>query len=470
MIAQNLANFVSSLSYQSLPAEVVEKAKLCVLDFLGVATAGCETEWCMKVLQLMREIGGKPESTVLKYGDKIPSPNAALINGTMGHSWDFDDTHYSQLHPGTVIVPTALAIAEREGATGKDFLTAVTAGYELMTRITLAVNSPPKRSHTLRGFHPTATCGTFAAAATAGKILNLNSDKLVNALGIAGSFAAGLLEFLADGAMTKRLHPGKASHDGILSALLAEKGFTGPRSVFEGRDGFLRAYSDDPKPEELVKDLGKKFEILAVEFKTYSSCRSTHASLDALINIIKSHHLSPEEVEEIIVEVSTLDWYIAGQPIELKRNPSTPLEAQMSIPFCIALMMIEGKIIPSQFTPTNIRNEKILAIAKKVNVVARQEFDLEQSKGAMPAIVTIKTKNRGKLSARVNYPKGSPEQPLSKKDVEEKFIQLASQIIPTESVIKVVNELEKLESITILTDLLVLNKRSKGLTSKSKLF
>ena len=459
MFAQNLANFVSSLSYQSLPAEVVEKAKLCVLDFISVAVAGCETEWCMKVLHLMREIGGKPESTVLSYGDRIPSPNAALINGTMGHSWDFDDTHYSQLHPGTVIVPTALAIAEREGATGRDFLTAVTAGYEVMTRVTLAVNSPPKRGHTLRGFHPTATCGTFAAAATAGKILNLNSDRLVNALGIAGSFAAGLLEFLADGAMTKRLHPGKAAHDGILSALLAEKGFTGPRSVFEGRDGFLRAYSDDPKPEELIKDLGKRFEILSVEFKSYSSCRSTHASLDALLNIIKSHHLSPEEIEEISVEVSTLDWYIAGQPLELKRNPSTPLEAQMSIPFCIALLILEGKVVPSQFTPSNIRNEKLLALAKKVNVVAKQEFDLEQTKGAMPAVVTVKTKNRGKLSARVDYPKGSPKQPMSKKDVEEKFVQLASNIISPDSVMKVVDELEKLESITVLTDLLVSKRK-----------
>ncbi len=240
--SMKLAEFVTDLQYDKLPAPIIKQAKLCLMDTIGVAIAGAEAPWSKIIADYVRSLGGTEQSSIYKNDFKTLPQNAAYANGSFAHAWEYDDAERSMLHPGAVIVPSAIATAEASQANGRDLIVAIVAGYEVMIRVSRAVNPQPYRSHVFRGFHPTSTCGPFGAAAAASVIMGLDSEQIADALGLAGSHASGIQEFLADGSPVKRLHPGKAAHDGISSAQLAARGLSGPRTIFEGRDGFLRAF------------------------------------------------------------------------------------------------------------------------------------------------------------------------------------------------------------------------------------
>jgi len=454
--SDKIARFILNLSYGDLPSDVVDKAKFAILDLIGVAIAGSNTAWSRIISNFVKNSNGEAEARVFRYGFETTSPLAALANGTMGHSWDYDDSHPAQMHLGAVIVPAAISIGEKMRANGRELITAVVAGYEVGARVALAVNSPPKKGHTLKGFHPTATCGVFGSAAAASKVMGLSLEQIVNALGIAGSYSSGLMEFLSDGAMTKRLHPGKAAHDGIVSALLAAQGFTGPRTVFEGRDGFLRAYSDAPDVERLTSRLGEDFEIRYVDFKMYPCCWGCHSPLNALQAVLSNNDIKVSSIQKVVFTLRSVSSRIVAEPLEAKRRPKTPLEAQMSLPFCAAVVMLYGGLTIQDFTEERLKDEQILTLTEKIEVLVDPQFDKEAHNS--PSVVTVITENGKRYTQRVDYPKGSSQNPMTEKEIEEKFLKNVEGILSEEKsnrVLSMVNRLEQLNDIKELTRLLI---------------
>ena len=299
---ETLAGYVADLRFEDIPPEVLERAKVLTLDFLGSAIrARREAESTPSLLKMLEALAldTKGESTV--FGDtKTWTPAvAALLNGALGHSLDFDDTHAdSSLHPSAPVVPAAFAVGEMVGASGREVLTAIVAGYEVCCRLGNALDPT---SHYARGFHPTATAGTYGAAAAAGKLFGLSREQIVAAFGVSGSQAAGSLQFLVNGAWNKRYQVGAAAMNGVIAATLARNDFVGSTEAVEGKHGLLVGYSDNPHPDKAVAGLGSTYETMKIGVKPYPSCRYTHAALDAIIAMRREHNLTPDQVKKVEV-------------------------------------------------------------------------------------------------------------------------------------------------------------------------
>ena len=283
-ITRDLTNDCDGLKFRQLPEEVVDRVKYFFLDFIGVACRGAREDSSKRMYRFIKEMGQyRQGGVIIGTKDRALHFYSALANGTAGHAIEMDDVNNeSSLHPGVVIFPTALATSEMAGSSGKALIEAVVSGYEVMIRLGKAIG--PENSYQ-RGFHPTGTCGVFGASVTASKLMRLKRDKMVSAMGIAGSQAAGSMEYLAQGAWTKRLHPGWAALSGMIAAQLAQKGFTGPTSIIEGRDGFLHAYSNRADPSKVLDGIGSGFEILRTSIKPHACCRYMQPPIDALLKI-----------------------------------------------------------------------------------------------------------------------------------------------------------------------------------------
>lgn len=254
-VTEELAEFCTNLKYEDIPSEVIEAAKYYALDFAGVVLRGSQEDSSRTILRSVTQLGEVSSSGAVIVGSSLRMKPlwAAMVNGSSAHAIELDDTHQEgSIHPGVVVFPAALAVAEVEESSGRDFLTAVVVGYEVACRLAMALQPAEHYSH---GFHPTATCGTFSSAAVASRLMGLTLKETIHAFGVAGSQAAGSLEFLSDGSWTKRFHPGWASHSGIVAAVLARNGFTGPKTILEGKSGFIRSYSDRPNIEWVVDGL-----------------------------------------------------------------------------------------------------------------------------------------------------------------------------------------------------------------------
>jgi len=297
-----LAAYVANLKFEDIPHQVLERAKVLTLDFLGSAIrARREAESTPSLLKMLEALAldGSGESTV--FGDsKTWTPAvAALLNGALGHSLDFDDTHAdSSLHASAPVVPAAFAVGEMVGASGRDVLTAIVAGYEVCCRLGNALDPT---SHYARGFHPTATAGTYGAAAAAAKLFGLTQEQIVSAFGVSGSQAAGSLQFLVNGAWNKRYQVGAAAMNGVIAATLARNEFVGATESVEGKHGLLVGYSDDAHPDKAVSGLGSTYETMKIGVKPYPSCRYTHAALDAIIAMRREHNLTPDQIKRVEV-------------------------------------------------------------------------------------------------------------------------------------------------------------------------
>lgn len=458
--SETLAGYITNLFFKQFSPDVVHITKKAVLDLIGVAAVGSTTPWAKATIKVVKKLGGN-DATYIGGSKKISAPHAALANGTMAHSHDYDDVHNSSAtHPGAAVIPAALAAAESIGATGKELIEGIVAGYEVMIRLSEAL-SP--ESHYKRGFHPTATCGTFGATAAAGRVLGLKEKAMTDALGISGSSAAGLLEFLSDGAMTKRFHPGKAAQLGLMAALLAQQGFTGPKTVFEGRDGVLRAYSDNQVPNKLVNDLGKGYKILEDSFKPYACCRCCHSQIDAFLSILNDNNLKPDNISAITAKSNTWSARIVSEPKEKKYVPKEMLEAQMSLPYCLAVAAYTGKATLKEFEPKMIADVQVLEFARRVDPIVDPQLDdfNKTNPNSIPAIVEVTTKDGAFYSKRVDYALGDPENPMSWEDLRAKFVSNATCIFSkdrTANIEKTINKLEKLQNVSELTRLLSVKK------------
>jgi 2-methylcitrate dehydratase PrpD len=445
-LAEQLGDYVASFPFESIPENVVEHAKLCLLDALGVAATSFDKPWCNAVLEVVRKQGGLSEASVWYHTDRVPDTNAALTNAMFVHSMDFNDD-LAGIQVGGIVPPTALAVAESSKASGKELIAAIVIGYDVAARAAVAMD--PQDLY-LRGLQPTAMCGAYAAAAVAGRLLRLTPAQLASAFGIAASYSGGTLEFLKEGTDTKRFHVAKAAHGGILSAHLAKAGLVGPRTVFEGEFGALRAYSDRSTPERLVEALGIQFDILDTSVKRFPCCDGNAAPLEAALTIVTENGLSVEDIESIHFRVkSFLIPYLVDYhgDKERKYRPQTELDAQMSLPYCLGVTVLNnGRLRIEDFQPQRFSDPHVLALGDRVTAEGDPELDKIPLKPmSMPAIATLKTRDGRTFVKRVDYQKGDPRNPFSIEDFRNKFVECTSAVLAADSQQKVIDEVLSLD-------------------------
>jgi 2-methylcitrate dehydratase PrpD len=448
---RELVDFLAALKPTDLSAEVFDRARYLLLDYLGVAIRGSCAESSGPVYRMLERIGttcagiGAPGSaTVIGRGIRTLPGYAALANGTAAHAIELDDTHNAgSIHLGVVMFSTALALAETLPDLQADqFFTAVIAGYEAAARIAMAVQ--PKE-HYLLGFHPTATCGVFGAAVTASKLFGLSADQMLSAVGIAGSMAAGSLEFLADGAWTKRLHPGLAAQNGMQAAMLAAEGFRGPSRILEGRDGFLAGYSRRPLPDLLTGDLGRSFEIVRTSVKPHACCRYMQGPIDAILALVWEHNIRPRQVHRIEVAVLEAGWPLIVEPRAQKYNPQSIVEAQFSMPFGAAVAIVDRAAGLDQFSEARLQSKEVRQFLGKVVMI--KHFKIEKNFPAeWPAIVTIHLEDGRSLKKMIRHPRGDPQNPLTWTELIAKFRSLAGAVLPPDRCDKIVDHIVAADS------------------------
>ena len=409
-LTEQLAQFLVTTRAEDVPAEVRTQAAWWILDWLGCAIAGLGTE---PGRILSRHTADQPVgvASCLGLAEGRSPQAAALHNGSVSHIVEMDDVdRASVIHPGAVVIPAALAIAERIEASGRDLLATVTLGYEVAIRVGEAVG----KTHYFH-WHNTATCGVFGAAAAAGWLLGLDAPRMTWTLGSAGTQAGGLWEFIADGAMSKHLHAGRAAANGVLAAELGALGFTGARRILEGRQGFFAATAPDGDPSAVTVDLGRGWKLPGVSIKPYPSCRHTHSAVDAALRLRQEHGLTGHDVER--VEIGAYH-----SVLDLTDNP-TPRHlyaAKFSVQYCVARALLDGALRLGDFT-----DERIAEPAAR-DLMARSQVRLDPALDArypreFPAEVRLVLRDGRSVSALVLNPKGDPEAPLTPDELADKF-------------------------------------------------
>ena len=425
-VTESIAAFAADYRADSPPPAVIAHAKLCILDALGIALASHRQPYAAQVLGAARslgEVGGVGESPVFGAPGGLPLRDALLVNGTLVHGLDFDDTHAAgSLHPGAPVIPAALAAGEMVGASGADVLAAIIAGYEVTCRVALAL---PAGEHYDRGFHPTATCGAFGAAAAAARVFGLDADGVEAAMGAVLSHCAGSLQFLVNGAWTKRSQVGWAACNGLMAATLVREGFKGPTEALEGKHGFMRAYAPNPTPERALQDLGTVWELMNTAVKPYPSCRYGHAGIDAALMLRAANDLRPSEISAIKLGLPKSGMLLIGAPAEKKANPQNVVDGQFSGPFVISAALATGAMGWDSYQQLN--DPTIRGMLGKVTCEFDPEIEAEFPTN-MSGKLTIEA--RGQVfSQKVVVPKGEPSNFLSENELRAKFHGLADAVL-----------------------------------------
>ena len=411
-----LAEFLSGQEGRVAPRHIAAACN-CVIDTLGAIAYGAEQPWSQVAARHALATGGGGACTVVGRGERASPAMAAFANGTAAHAFELDDVHEEAVnHPGAVVVPAALAVAEHTDASGLAFLEAVVVGYEAMARAGLAVGPV---SHMLAGFHPTSMSGVFGAAAAAAHLRGLDAARLNHAFGIAASLASGTMEFAASGGMAKRIHAGRAAEGGIMATALAADGFEGARDGLAGRHGFCRIFTDDPRPELLVEGLGERWMIDEITVKPYASCSDVHPMVQATAELVAEHGIRAAEVERIVVHTTT-------KVSELNDMDGTisVMAAQYSAQFNVAAAVLADPSDPAVFGPERIADSALTAMQARVTLVPDPVFDATYAwkQGARAEITTTD----GRVLARtVHGQRGSMHDPLSDAEIERKFHTLA---------------------------------------------
>lgn len=445
------------LTFDTLNSDVLDRVKYFLLDYLGVAARGSRTESSLALqhtAQALRLNQAGQSSRIIGTSFRADPGTAALLNGTAAHSLELDDVvNAASLHPGVAIMPAVLAAAEYSDSSAADLFEAIVTGYEVMIRLGIALNPA---AHYQQGFHPTGTCGAFGAAVAAGKMLHLNEDQLANAFGIAGSQASGSLEFLADGAYTKRLHPGWAAHAGVMAAFMAQAGLTGPKTILEGKHGFLRAYSPVADANLLLKDWAEPYALMRTSIKPHACCRYKQGPIDGVLKIMKDHQLREDDVAAVTTDILSAGYALVAEPLEEKQHPQQVVDAQFSMPFGAAVAIHFGKAGLDQYQQEIIQLPAIQELMKRVTCAKNPAIDKEFP-NKWTAFVKLETKQGETYSTWIDYPKGDPENPLSWNELIEKFHDLTAPVYEArtrERIVATVRALEAQDSIDVLMEAL----------------
>jgi 2-methylcitrate dehydratase PrpD len=436
-----LADFAVACRDEGLPPNVREDVVGRILDVLGNCVAGYaeskgnDSEPDRAVLRVVAGMGGTPQASVIGDEAKVPSANAALINGSLAHALDFDDTHLpSVLHPSASVVPAALAVAEEVGATGEQLAAAIAAGVEITNRLGMASYDRDLRNSTFfeKGWHATSICGTVGSAAAAALLYGLDADGVAHAMGIAASMGAGVIEANRTGGSVKRIHCGWAAHGGVLAGAMAREGVTGPPTVLEGRFGFFNAFIDGVWDEDAtLSGLGERWELLRTVYKPYPSNHFTHPGIDCAL-ALREHGLDVDRIVSVELGVSDKPFRTIGEPREDKIHPKTPYHAKFSGPYTVASALLGGGglgVYLDDFTTDAFTDPKRIALAEKVQVVV-DERATEIFPEAFAAVVRVTLDDGTVLEERRDSSRGSEQYPLSRDEHRTKFRLNASRALP----------------------------------------
>jgi 2-methylcitrate dehydratase PrpD len=424
----DLAQFCATLRGEDLPPKVCERMRYLLLDHLAVTLRGSMLPSSLAtytMLETMNAFSNKG-STIFGRRERAEAAWAALANGVAAHGLEMDDVeNHSSLHPGVVVFPGVLALAEQLASSPTDIYAAVVAGYEVTLRVGAALD--PASAYE-RGFHPTAICGTLGAAAASARLLKLSPLQTEMALGIAGSMAAGSMAYLHEGAWTKRLHPGWASHAGIIAARLAAAGFDGPTAILESRYGFLSAYSSNGNPDKLQRGANDEYAIMDVSIKPYACCRYMHGPIDCLLEIKRNHAPDPQLIARVRCGVLTGGRGLIADPIEQKRRASNIVEGQFSMPFGAAIALVTGQAGLPVFTGEWLQNAEVRELMQKVECYTAPDLD-DYYPAEWRASANVEMDNGREYRAQVRYALGDPHNPLSWAQLEARFHELVSPVI-----------------------------------------
>jgi 2-methylcitrate dehydratase PrpD len=449
--ARRLARFVVGLELDAVPAPVVAQATGLVLDTLGNGLAACREDFGTAALAVAERLGGPPESTLIGRPARVAAANAVLANATLAHGLDFDDTREGAIvHTGCVAVTTALAVGEAVGASGRSVLEALIAGVEVMCRVGLAV---PGALHA-RHFHPTAVAGPFAAAAAAGRLYRLDEDQLVHALGICGSQAAGIIEYLADGSWTKRLHPGWAAHAGVVATLLARSGFTGPATVLEGTHGLYQAFAgghDAARLDGLLDGLGHVWELAELTLKPYPCGSIAQPYMDAALRLRERHGVRPEAIAAIRCRTAAGPVPRLWEPLAAKHAPPNGYAAKFSLPYLVAVVLVKGRAGLAEFTDEAVRDPAVRRVAERVTYELDGSIDYPRQ---FVGDVEITLAGGRVVRERKDRPRGGPDDPLTPAELEAKFRGNAGLVLPEPRADEIIRRVGGLAAAPGLADLL----------------
>lgn len=454
-----LAKHLIERNFADIPLEVIQATKKSILDTLAGILAGSSALGCPEIVRQAIHWGGREESTIINYRQKVPVFLAALANGTMARAVDFDDVFEpGTLHASTSIVPTAFAVAEmKEGIDGRQFLNAVALGIDMICRMASANRIPPGVS----GMNATFQCAYFGCAGVAGKIMGLDEEKMIHAMGLAYSQTSGNSENLVEGTLATRFCQGLAAQGGVYSAIFSHKGVTAAKEVLEGKFGYYPVYQGgEYDRKKLLDGLGEDFQGVNLTTKRYPCCMHTHAAIEGVLKIAREFHLQSSDVEKITVKVNQQGFNFVCSPMEKKRTPRTIPEAQFSLPYVVATALVKGKVFFEDFTAEEIQNPYVLRIASKIDCLVDSGLEKIAQGGVTPAVVEVTTKRGECLSQQVNDRKGSPKNPMNMDEIADKFrrcTDFARQPVPeqnTKEIIALVKEIETLDDVTQILKLL----------------
>ena len=417
-MTEKFAEFCEQLKYEDLSPEVIKRTKLLILDTVGIIIrARHDAESTPSLVSAIEKLEMSTGSCQVFSDKQTYSPSAAaLLNGTLAHSLDFDDTHAeASLHSSAPILSAALAAAQMNKSSGQELITACVVGYEVQIRLGLAGGAS---AHYKKGFHPSATCGIFGAAAAAGFLMGLTKEQYISAFGIALSQSAGSMQFLTDGAWTKRSHVGQAAQNGLSCAIMAREGFKGPSKAFEGQWGYLHSYASGGNINKAIDGLGEKFETLNLGVKPYPSCRYSHAAIDGLIELKKELNFSSEDLDDVDIGLSETALNIIGYPLNDKQNPKSIVDGQFSMPFCAAVTVKSGGLQWDDYK-NHLNNSDTLSLCNKIKVSPDKDAE-ECCPEYMSAKVKVVIKGK-KHEKFVKIPKGEPENFMDDAEFISKF-------------------------------------------------
>lgn len=438
-----LIHFAAVTRFDELPAEVVGESKRCILDFLGVSIGAAGSKAGRIARDTVLELGGAPQAAILAFGDRTSVANAALVNGILSHVLDFDDTHFPTiLHPSGVVMAAGLAVGEWKRVSGRDLIAAHAVAFEVEARISLALHP----HHYESGWHVTGTAGTLGAAVCAGRLLGLDGAQMSHALGMAATQAGGQREQF--GSMAKALHVGRAAANGVLSALLASRGYTAAADSLEGRRGMFRVMSFRAESGELSRSLGERWEIFRNGFKPYSCGVVTHAAIDAVRRLRDRHQVGARDVDRIHLRVHPLVLELTG-----KTDLQTGLEGKFSIYFVCAVALLEGAVRPRHFQDEMVRRPDVIGLMERI--VPEPDEGLKETE----AVLSAHLRDGRTLTEHVTAAAGTPENPLSQEELSEKFLDLVEPVIGRSGAVALATLVEDLEERADVSELLDFSTR-----------
>lgn len=428
-----LADHFVNLKVSDIPQKHLDDAKTLVRDYLGVAIGGSITSSAKIAARFAEETGGKAEATLIGHGGKVPAVHAAFGNAIASHSIELDDVDILALfHFSPPVISAALAAAEREKSSGAEFLAAVVAGCEMMARASNATNFSLRN----RGFHTTPTCGVFGATIAAARLMRLTKEQTVSALGLAGAQASGLMEMYGP-SMQKRFNPGPAARNGVTAAQMAKLGYTGAATIFDGERGFCRTFSDEFDIGALTRNLGTEFPI-EIEYKPYSCARPIHNAIDTALAV-------RAQLKEPVSAITSMSMrrHPAWAHYHLNTHPATYHEAQVSLPYSVAIALLEGSALPPQYQNEKLKNADVLRLSEMLTVTVDESLP----RGVSCAL-EVKTVGGAVLTSQVDHPRGSIANPMTEDEMNRKVHMLADPVIGAEAAARVIAQVAQVESLS----------------------